>query len=75
MCTKTALVHGKLPQAMFSSITVGLHNNPSRGITNPKIQDFALLDKHVEGLHQLRYVGSVVPAVNMELFSVSLKRQ
>ena len=54
-------------QTVFSSVAVGLHDHPSRRVTDPEIQDFALLDQRVEGLHQLRDLGGAVPDVNVEL--------
>jgi hypothetical protein len=70
---KTTLVHGERTQAVLSSVAVGLHDHLSRRVTDPEIQDFALLDQRVEGLHQLRDLGGVVPAVNIELCEVSLQ--
>src|SRR5947209_8224837 len=57
----------------LSSAAVGLHDHPSRRVTDPEIQDFVLLDQRVEGLHQLRDLGGVVPAVKVELRGVSLQ--
>lgn len=69
---ETTLVNGELTQAIRAGIGISLRNNPSRRITDTKIEDLPLGDQCVEGLHQFRDIGRKVPAMNVILFRVGL---
>ena len=57
---------------MLTGVGVSLCDDPSRRITDTEIQNLALADQGVEGLHQLRDLGSEVPGMNVVLCWVSL---
>jgi len=68
----TTLIDRERTQAMLAGVSVGLCDDPSRRVTDTEIQDLTLADQRVEGLHQLRDLGSEVPGMNVVLCWVSL---
>jgi hypothetical protein len=49
----TALVNAELCLAMGFGVRIGSGNNICRRVADAEIQYFALLDKNVQGVHQL----------------------
>lgn len=47
----TALIDRKRTEAMLTGVGIGLCHNPSRSIADAEIQDLALTDQRVQGLH------------------------
>ena len=67
----TALVDREWTQATLASVGVGLCNDPSRRVTDPEVENLALGDQGVQGLHQLGDLGGKVPEMDVELWWVS----
>lgn len=58
---------------MLASVGISLCDDPGRGVTDAEIQDLALADQSVQGLHQLGDLGSKVPCMNIKLCCFSLR--
>jgi hypothetical protein len=68
----TTLIDRERTQPMLAGIGVGLCDDPSGCVTDTEIQDLALGDQGVEGLHQLRDLSGVVPRMDVVLCLVNL---
>lgn len=62
-----ALVDREWSEAVLASIHVGFCDNPGRRVTDAEVQDFALVDKSIQRVHQLGNLGREVPAMYVEL--------
>lgn len=68
----TTLVDREQTQPVLAGVGVSLNDDPSRRVTDAEIQDLALADQGIEGLHQLGNLGSEVPCMNIKLCFFSL---
>lgn len=60
-----ALVDREGSEAVLARVHVGLGDDPGRRVTDAEVQDLALVDKRIQGVHQLGDLGGVVPKVNV----------
>lgn len=62
-----ALVDDELAQAVVAGVLVGLGDDPGWGVGDAEVEDLALVDEGVEGLHDFFDRGGEVPPVEVEL--------